>query len=57
MIEKYLKAEEIAEIYSVGVKTVYMWRSQGLEPDIKKPLRFKLSTVEKWLQERGDKNG
>ena len=54
MIESYLTAEEVAEIFKVKVKAVYQWRFQGLEPDIKKPLRFKLSTVEKWLEQRGN---
>ena len=55
MTEKYLKAEQVAEIFNVGVKAVYQWVYQGLVPDVKKPLRFKLQTVEQWLKERGNK--
>ena len=55
MTEKYFKAEQIAEIFDVKLETIYQWRSKGLQPDIKKPLRFKLSTVEKWLEQRGQK--
>ena len=55
MSEQYLKAEEIAKIFNVGVGTIYQWRRAGLIPDVKKPLRFRLSTVEKWLAERGEK--
>jgi len=53
MVNEYLKAEEIAKIFKVGVDTVYTWNYRGLVPDIKKPLRFKVETVEKWLQNRG----
>jgi len=55
MVEKYLTAEQVAEIFSVKPETIYQWRSKGLQPDIMKPLRFKLSTVEKWLEQRGNK--
>jgi len=55
MVEKYLRAEEVAKIFDVKIETIYQWRSKGLIPDILKPLRFRLSTVEQWLKERGNK--
>lgn len=55
-----MTAEQVAEYIGgdVSVKTLYNWRSKGTGPDSFKAggyLRYRRSSVDRWLAECGDK--
>jgi excisionase family DNA binding protein len=57
-MEKLLKPEEVAELLSIQLSTVYNWTYSGKRGYRKIPylkvgscLRFKASDIEKWLNE------
>ena len=51
MNEQLLRAEEIAQLFSVKPRTVYEWARTGFIPNIRLGtcVRFERAAVEKWL--------
>lgn len=56
-MEKMLSPEEVAELLSVPVKTVYSWRYRRTGPPgfkVGKHVRYQRADVLAWLAERAD---
>ncbi|HZQ80071.1 MAG TPA: helix-turn-helix domain-containing protein [Acidimicrobiia bacterium] len=54
-LRRLLRVEEVAEILSVPVKTLYQWRYKGTGPvgvRVGRHLRYRVADVEAWVEER-----
>ncbi len=53
-MEKLLKIDELSDLLGISRRTLYDWTHTGFIPCYKFPkgVRFKASTVEKWLTKR-----
>jgi excisionase family DNA binding protein len=59
-LEPLIGVEELAEWLGVPIQTIYDWRLSGKAPrahKIGKHLRFALSDVQAWLEERHESEG
>jgi len=59
-LEPLIGVEELAEYLGVPVQTIYDWRLSGRAPlafKLGKHLRFAVSDVQEWLEERHEERG
>ena len=50
--EKLLTPKELADIFSVEIRTIYKYVREGIPTFSKKPLRFIESQCRNWIKER-----